>query len=920
MRRPSRAQAIPACVLLLGLIALGALTILIQGSDASHHSQAKLADLEVDLLKVQGAPFQASKQLGGSPAFAAEQMRSGKLRIAATLKELRRDSPPPVLAGVDAPLRQDYAALDAMYTITSGEAKPGQVAGRDQLADAATAITRLIARAAVSQKAVSALLDEAAKEYESRGARSDLQLTIGSAAVLLLLVGAFAFLYRRAVELAGRLTGTLQSITDGFFTLDRDWRFTYLNTRAEELLQRDSSSLVGRNIWTEFPPAVGGASYKAYRRAADEGRPTSSEEFYEPLGLWLEATAYPSPHGLAVYFRDLTAQRDAERELEARARQQEAVARLGHMALASRDVDMLMAEVAATVAGTLDVEFSRVMKLGADGRELTLVAGVGWHEGVIGHASVLNDLGSYAGRTLRAQVPAGFQDLGAEGCRPGMLSEHGVVSGTSVVIEGRDRPFGVLGAHSNRTRRFSADDNHFLAAVAHVLAVAVERHHDEEVNRHAALHDPLTGLANRTLALERLSKAMSRRRRDGTDVAVLIIDLDRFKLINDSLGHGTGDELLVALAPRLRSVVRANETIGRFGGDEFVVVCEGPSGARDVLGVADRLSAAISRPVELQGGEHFITASIGIALTTRSTETGESLLRDADAAMYRAKQQGPGRSELFDDAMRVLVSDRLRTESDLRRALERDQMKVYYQPIIDARTGQPRGAEALVRWDHPERGLVPPGEFIPIAEETGLIHDLGRFVLETASAQCAEWQRRFDMPLEISVNVSGRQIANPQFPAEAAAIAERSGLRPGTLMIEVTESVLIEEAESPVTVLNKLRKHGLRLVLDDFGTGYSSLSYLKHFPIDGVKIDRSFVAGLFDSPMDTAIVRAVVDMSRAGDITVVAEGVETEEQQDHLVALGCERLQGFLFSRPIPAEHLSAYLAEHLLSERAPAI
>jgi EAL domain-containing protein (putative c-di-GMP-specific phosphodiesterase class I) len=259
----------------------------------------------------------------------------------------------------------------------------------------------------------------------------------------------------------------------------------------------------------------------------------------------------------------------------------------------------------------------------------------------------------------------------------------------------------------------------------------------------------------------------------------------------------------------------------------------------------------------------------------------------------------------------VQVTQRLRTETELRRALEQGQLRVVYQPIVDAVSGRPLGTEALVRWEHPERGTIPPTDFIPIAEETGLIGELGQWVLEVACRQGAAWQERFDATLEMSVNVSGRQIANRMFPAEAAHTAAAGGLRPGTLLVEVTESVLIEEAESPVATLHRLREHGVRLVLDDFGTGYSSLSYLKHFPLDGVKIDRSFIAGLDDSPMDTAIVKAVIDMSRAGAMTLVAEGVETEGQREHLAALGCTRLQGYLFSRPLAADAMTAYLEAH---------
>jgi diguanylate cyclase (GGDEF)-like protein len=478
-----------------------------------------------------------------------------------------------------------------------------------------------------------------------------------------------------------------------------------------------------------------------------------------------------------------------------------------------------------------------------------------------------------------------------------------------VVIDGRRRPFGVLSAYTDRHRSFGIADVNFLTAVSNVVSAAVDRHDEEETSRHAAVHDPLTGLPNRTLALDRIEHALGRRRRDGTNVAVLVFDLDRFKVINDSLGHAAGDELLLVLAPRLRDILRANDTVARLSGDEFVIVCEAARDVREVISVADRIAAAIGRPFVLDSGEHFMTASIGVSVAARSHDTSESLMRDAGAAMYRAKKRGPGRYELFDDAMRADILSRLRIEAELRRALDQGELVVHYQPIVDIASGKPVAVEALVRWEHPQRGLMPPLDFIPIAEETGLIVELGRWVLKQACAQGATWQRRFAVPLEIFVNVSGRQIADPIFPEQVADVATRSGLLPGTLSLEVTESVLIEEAESPMTVLSELAKHGLQLVLDDFGTGYSSLSYLKQFPLDGLKIDRAFTKSLGRTHRDTAMVKAVVDMSRALGMTLVAEGVETEEQLGHLRQLGCDWVQGYLFCRPHPAQQIGEFLA-----------
>ena len=453
----------------------------------------------------------------------------------------------------------------------------------------------------------------------------------------------------------------------------------------------------------------------------------------------------------------------------------------------------------------------------------------------------------------------------------------------------------------------------FLSAIATLITVAVERHRDEQAARHAALHDPLTDLPNRTLALDRLAYAVNRRQREGIDVAVLVLDVDRFKTINDASGHAAGDEVLLVLAGRLTAAVRSTDTVARLSGDEFIVICPDVKGTRGATEVAERLASAVTGRMVLDSGEHAFTVSTGIALAGARQDTPESLLRDADAAMYRAKARGRGRYELFDEAMRIEATARVRIEADLRRALDHGELKAWYQPVIDLATGSAVSTEALVRWEHPERGLILPMEFIPVAEEAGLIAELGLQVLEQACCQTAAWQRDINPELGVSVNVSGRQVIAPTFSAQVAAIADRSELRAGTLALEITESVFMEEADSPATVLGSLQEYGLALVLDDFGTGYSSLSRLKRFPLDSLKIDRSFVSGVDSNADDRAIVKATIDMAHAVGLTVVAEGVETREQEERLRALGCDLAQGYLYARPAAAErrHGSARAKRH---------
>jgi diguanylate cyclase (GGDEF)-like protein/PAS domain S-box-containing protein len=648
---------------------------------------------------------------------------------------------------------------------------------------------------------------------------------------------------------------------------------------------------------------------RAYREAElrSLGRLPKSDR--KPRPAWLRGTrrarrgAAPRPEDSSP--QELTAE-EIKWRLAQHTRQHDAVAHLGQLALREHDRAELLEEVVETVATSLELELCRVLELRGSEQVLDIIASVGYSHGP---SALPAGTGTQSGYALSTRAPVVADDLRSETrFDPRLLLEQGMLSGITAVIEGRDRPFGVLTAHTSEPRHFSKDDINFLVAIANVVSSAVERENKEDSARHAALHDHLTGLPNRTLALDRIDRALARRRRDGTDVAVLLLDIDRFKIINDSLGHEPGDAVLVALAGRLEETLRGSDTIARLSGDEFVVISEHPDGPRHAVELAEGLGAAVRAPLTLPSGEHHLSASVGIAIASQSEDTSASLLRDADAAMHRAKEEGRGRCELFDETVRAQVVSRLRTETELRQALESDQLEIHYQPILDTASGKPVAAEALVRWRHPHHGLVPPLDFIPIAEETGLIGALGRYVLERASAQGAEWQRRYETPLRMYVNVSGFQLADVEFAAQAVEIARRSGLMPETLGLEVTESVLIAEGKSSINVLNELDAHGLPLVLDDFGTGYSSLSYLRRFPLSSVKVDRSFIDGLGTNAQDVAIMKAIVEMCRALGLTVVGEGVETHAQLRELRELGCEHVQGYLLCHPMPVEDASEFL------------
>ena len=446
---------------------------------------------------------------------------------------------------------------------------------------------------------------------------------------------------------------------------------------------------------------------------------------------------------------------------------------------------------------------------------------------------------------------------------------------------------------------------HWMAAQRDVT----ERRVLEDQLRHQAFHDPLTGLPNRILLMNRLEHALTRFGRRGDQLAVFFVDLDDFKVVNDSLGHEAGDGLLVAVAGRLKAFLRPEDTLARFGGNEFIVLIEGVSDVDQATGVADRFMEALREPFTVEHHEVFATASMGIVLAASSPERPKDLLRKADIAMYRAKEGDKAGYEVFDPSMNARVVERLESESDLRRAVRRGEFTVHYQPKVLLKTDAIVGFEALVRWEHPERGLLPPAEFIPWAEESGLIVPIGRWVLEEACRQAREWQTLYpgDPPLVICVNVSGRQFRHPGLAQDVSRVLRETRLEPGSLDPEITENILIETAQNGLPV-HRLKRLGAKLIVDDFGTGYSSLSYLKRPPADYLKIDRSFVGGLGKDPKDEGIVSSVIDLSRVLGMGAIAEGVESAEQAARLRDLGCPLAQGYLFSRPLPAEGAGALL------------
>ena len=601
--------------------------------------------------------------------------------------------------------------------------------------------------------------------------------------------------------------------------------------------------------------------------------------------------------------------RASEEVSRLQARQQQEVARFGQRAISGEDIDELLREGLRVLRRVLEVDLATVIKVVPEEQALVVVATEPSNQEVEG-TTLASSTGSHAGYTLATGTPVIVKDWKSETRFEQGEQLRGMTSSVTVMIRAANRSYGVLGVESVKPRDFGTQDVNFLQALANVIGNAVERREEEERTRYEALHDPLTGLPNRSLFLDRLGRALAQSERRQTSVAVIFMDLDQFKLVNDSLGHAAGDELLAAVAPRLEQGLRPSDTIARFGGDEFAVLADIRT-ERDAVRVAERIKTALSRPFKLRQREHFVSASMGISLG-HGEKAPEAMIRDADAALYRAKERGRGGYEIFDSAMRARAVEHMRIENDLRRALDRDELELHYQPIVGLRDGSIVALEALLRWRHPEYGLTSPTSFIPVAEESQLIVPVGRWVIEEACNKVADWQamRPDAAPVRIAVNLSGRQIGDPQLLPTVSSAIEASGIDPATLSIELTESVLFEESGVSERVMRSLRGVGVRLMLDDFGSGFSSLGYLKRFPLDGIKLDRSFIENVADGLTDAQIVRAVVEMARALGLEIVAEGVETSDQLAAVRSLGCHQAQGFYFMPPLPAEEVPGVLAQ----------
>ncbi len=671
-----------------------------------------------------------------------------------------------------------------------------------------------------------------------------------------------------------RFRALVQSSHDLVFVVDATSAVTYASPSCAEVLGYEPSELLGSR--------TGGLIHSDEIRELREvlGRtarvPGASTEFSTRIrhlnGAWrtLEGVAAnllddPAVLGMVINARDVTDRR-------VRLERQAAIAELGRDALAMTSLDEVVQVCASTLAQIVDAHACRVVHVvdrAVDGAPPALSAESGERD----------DPASLFQPDDLIRVPVG------DPARP--------VAHIEIVAD----------------RLLATDEIQFVEAVAGILLSSIIRSQAEEAIRHQALHDPLTGLPNRTLFNDRLAQALVRRARSGGHLAVMIVDLDGFKTVNDSLGHLTGDALLVAVAQRFGFALRDLDTVAGLGGDEFAILVDDLDSPDQAARVAQRVLDALALPLQLADREVGIGASIGITVAQRPDTAAEVLLSNADAAMYRAKREGKGCYRVFETSMHTAAVERMELEQALRSAIANQALTVYYQPVVDTHTGKVTAFEALARWHDATRGFIPPDTFIPLAEESGIIIDLGRRVLFEACRQAAIWHAMFPAHRPgIAVNVSRLQLVHPHFVADVAGALIGAGIEAGTLTLEITESVLVGDSGHVIAVLDELRRTRVRIAIDDFGTGYSSLAALAELPIDMLKIDKTFIDKLLTGHDGRGVVYAILQLAQTLHLETTAEGVEQTEQRDELQALGCTHIQGYLFAQPMPAEQTGNFI------------
>jgi diguanylate cyclase (GGDEF)-like protein/PAS domain S-box-containing protein len=708
-----------------------------------------------------------------------------------------------------------------------------------------------------------------------------------------------------------RLVSLLEESDVAVAALDTAGRYLDLGPRAVQILGWPEASLLGSPAIDRIDAADRGrigelialvASEPGSRRDGIRTRHRAADGGWIDLELSIANRVDDvSIQAIVMCAKDVSSHVAATSELEASLEQQVGVAQLGRRALEGADPTLLALEAIAIIRRTMGVDGVELYRHVASEELLLLEAALGPTRELAGLITIGSDECVPEVQSILERKTVVVDDLPTDQRFeiPPHLRFGGPHSTLSVPVTGPHRPYGALSVHSARRRLFMPDETVFVQSIANALGLALDRRRAEEETLHRAFHDALTGLPNRTLFVHRLQRALERTSVLPSRVGVFVVDLDHFKVINDSLGHELGDALLIEVAGRLRDCVRPGDMVARLGGDEFALMCEDATDTDRVESIAERIAEGLDAPIEIAGRAIHVRASVGVALPTSTNATAASLLRDADVALYQAKDRGRGGHAIFEETHRALAVTRLETESELRRALPAGELRVHYQPTVNLESGCTTGAEALVRWAHPTRGMIRPTEFIPIAEQTDLIDTVGRWVLKEACRQLAEWSAEpATAMLSVAVNLSARQLCQPGLTSEVALVIGQLGIDPAKLCLEITESALMVDLDRAIQAVRELKTLGLRIAVDDFGTGYSSLSYLTRLPVDVVKIDRSFISAIAHDDQDRAITRGIIDLAHSLRLEVVAEGVETDEQRALLQEMGCDLAQGFLFARP----------------------
>jgi diguanylate cyclase (GGDEF)-like protein/PAS domain S-box-containing protein len=715
--------------------------------------------------------------------------------------------------------------------------------------------------------------------------------------------------FRRTFELAGA----------GLAHIGLDRRFIRVNRRLCELFGYSEAELLGRTA-KEFshPEDLDVINEQRPRLYAGEIDAVRGEKRYlrkDGSVIWLAFTlaVERDTHGKALYeitvYDDITDRKRAEQRQAAHLRHQRKIARFGRAALGKREPAEMIEEAVQIVLEGLRADAVVYLEPGGGERQVVLRAVVGLAETPDATIAQYQAGGALAtalergeGVVVDAAAPESTTLPYAWANQSRSAALHPVLAGLRVR--------GVLCAVSRRAAAFGAEETRFLDAAASVLSAGLGRIESEGRLAYLAQFDVLTGLPNRALLADRFSQMIVQARRHGSGIGVLFIDLDEFKMVNDTLGHAGGDALLKEVAVRLQSAVRQGDTVARISGDEFAVVLADLARAEDAALVAQKIIDRLSAAVEVHGNEVFVTASVGIAVFPADGGDAETLIGAADAAMYRAKQSGRNAYQFFTAEINQRSRARAQMGSELRRALEREEFALVYQPKYDLASRRPRGAEALLRWKHPERGTVSPAEFIPVLEETGLIIPVGDWVLRRACEDLKAWHASGLAAGAVAVNLSARQFRQQDLDARIKSLVASAGIDPGLIELEITESQLMQDPDHAIRVMRALCDAGMRIAIDDFGTGYSSLSYLTRFPVGALKIDRSFVKDMSSDKGDATIVRTIIEMAHTLGFTVIAEGVETEEQANFLRLLRCEQAQGYLFAKPMPAAEYASLISK----------